>query len=95
MLTGPTAQDLYEASDVITEASGCTTRFQPIPPALPRDLLLSAGTPEWFTKVMLELMVAFRGGGVDKVLPTFESLTGEQPRSLRQFAEDFRTEWAC
>jgi uncharacterized protein YbjT (DUF2867 family) len=87
-LTGPEAFSFDAMADMISEAIGKPVSYVHVPPDYARKQMLASGFPRWLTDDMLVLFASFREGYGSAVSPTVEAVTGQQPRSFRQFARD-------
>ncbi|MEM9194611.1 MAG: SDR family oxidoreductase [Myxococcota bacterium] len=89
-LTGPEALTYEDAARVLSEATGRTIRYQNVSDDEFRTQLLGAGMADDYVGLLLNLFAAVRAGGASAVLDTVQTLTGNPPRTLRQYASDHR-----
>jgi uncharacterized protein YbjT (DUF2867 family) len=87
-LTGPEALSFDAMADLISEAIGKPVSYVHVPPEYARKQMLSTGVPRWLADDMLVLFAAFREGYGSAVSQTVEKVTGQKPRTFRQFARD-------
>lgn len=93
-LTGPEALDFFETARVLSDAIGRRVDYlRPGASAFVRERL-AAGDDLPFALGMAGGYTAVRLGRADPVTDTVERVLGRPPRTLRDFAEDYRAAWA-
>lgn len=88
-LTGPEALSFDAMADLISEAIGKRVSYVHVPPEYARKQMLADGVPRWLADDMLVLFSTFREGYGSAVSQTVEKVTGQKPRTFRQFARDY------
>jgi uncharacterized protein YbjT (DUF2867 family) len=88
-LTGPSALTFDEIADEISRAIGKKVAYVHVPPEYARKQMQAAGLPRWLAEDMLTLFAACREGYGADVSTTVKDVTGQRPRSFREFARDY------
>lgn len=92
-LTGPEALSYFEVAEALSDALGRRVVYTR-PGAVEFFRRKRAeGAPLGFAAVMVGIYTATRLGLADRVTDTVEEVLGRPPRSVRQFAEDYRAAW--
>ena len=87
-LTGPEALSGEQVAAALSEATGRPVAYVPI---LEDDFRQQMkGAPEWLTDALLELYGLYRAGHAAQVTHDVQHLTGHAPRTIQQFAHDYR-----
>lgn len=87
-LTGPQALSYPEMAQTLSELSGKTISFVPVPVEASRHAMLEMGLPEWHARVLAEIQYVISNGKHDKVEGDLASLLETPPRTFKQFASD-------
>lgn len=87
-VTGPEALSYHEAADVLSEVWNRDIRYEPVSDETALDLFTSAGLDADYAEMLVGLFQGVRAGQAAAVSPDVEQVTGQPPRSLRQFASD-------
>jgi uncharacterized protein YbjT (DUF2867 family) len=87
-LTGPEAISHDAMADAIAHATGKPVAYVHLPPEYAKKQLLAGGMPRWLAEDMIVLAASFREGYGAGVTHTVQEITGEKPRTFRQFAHD-------
>lgn len=93
-LTGPEALTYAEAADVLTEVSGRRIRYAPIDDETFLNNLSQTPLPVEYQQLLVTLFQAVRMGSAATVTQGVGTLTGNAPRTLREYARDHRDVWA-
>lgn len=88
-LTGPEALSYDAMADAISEAIGKRVAFAHVPPDYARKQMIADGVPTWLADDMTVLAASFREGYGATVTTTVFDVTGQRPRTFRQFAHDY------
>lgn len=88
-LTGPEALSYDAMADAISEAIGKRVAFAHVPPDYARKQMIADGVPAWLADDMTVLAASFREGYGATVTTTVFDVTGQRPRTFRQFAHDY------
>jgi uncharacterized protein YbjT (DUF2867 family) len=83
-LTGPEAFTLREAAQVITEATGAPTRYQPETVEEAYASRAVYGAPDWQVDAWVSTYTAIAAGELDVVSDAVETLTGAPPIGLAE-----------
>ena len=89
-LTGPASLSMYQIAAAIGEAVGKTVTYVPVPVEGARQSMAQMGMDEWMVNLMCDYFTAYSANWGDLVTDDFQRLTGKSPRSIEQFARDFR-----
>ena len=88
-LTGPRAFDNAEAARILSRAVGREIRFVQLPPEEFRKGALSMGMTPAYVDALVDLDRAYAAGTLATVTPGVKELTGRDPITFEQFAEDY------
>jgi NAD(P)H dehydrogenase (quinone) len=91
-VTGPEALTQSDIAALVSEVSGQPVEVMPIGDRRLAWALSRLGAPKNVAQAIVNLGVATRENYFDVVDPAFESLTGQQPRSLRDVLVTHRAE---
>ena len=92
-LTGPAALNNEEIAGLISRVTGLTITYHDLEEATAREGLMKLGLPEWNIRVMESLNRRIKLGLTAEVSPNVRLLTGNNPISFTQFAEDYAASW--
>jgi len=59
-----------------------------------RQGLLGAGLPADYTEFLLVILGAFKAGFAERTTDAVQRISGREPISLAQYAQDFKAHWA-
>ncbi|MCV2352539.1 SDR family oxidoreductase [Paucibacter sp. B2R-40] len=93
-LTGPEALDHHQVAALLTQASGKRIGYTDISPEAMREGLLGAGLPADYADFMLVILGYFKAGYSERTTDAVHTITGHAPRSVAQYARDYKTAWA-
>lgn len=93
-LTGPEALDHHQVAARLSEASGKRIGYTDIPPEALRGGLLAAGLPADYADFLLTILGFFKAGYAERITDAVQTITGRAPRTLAQYAADYRAAWA-
>jgi uncharacterized protein YbjT (DUF2867 family) len=88
VLTGPQSLTFAEAAAVIGEETGRAVQHVDVPAEQLAAGMAQAGVPEWLARDVAALQTVYAGGGGDAVTDDVRTLTGRDPRSLRDFVRE-------
>jgi uncharacterized protein YbjT (DUF2867 family) len=88
-ITGPEALTHAEMAEELSAAVGRHITFVDIPLASMRQALLGVGIPLWQADGLVEEYELYRRGEASEVTNTVHEVTGAEPRTFSQFAEDY------
>ena len=89
-ITGPEALTHAQMASVFTSVLAKPVSYVDLPEAAMRDDLLHFGFPEWQAAGLIEDYAHYRRGEATEVSTAVEDVTGQPPRSFRQFVQDYR-----
>src|SRR5271157_1822139 len=89
-LTGPQALTNREIAQILSDKLGREIRYINLPPAQLKDVLLSAGVPEWNADALLDLQRLYREGKAATVSQDVEQILGRKPINFAQFSRDYK-----
>lgn len=93
-LTGSEALDHAQVAVILSEAAGRPIGYTDIPEDDMRQGLLGAGFPADYTEFLLAILGAFKAGHAERVTGEVQRITGRQPITLAQYANEHRRFWA-
>ena len=88
-ITGPEALTHAEMAFVFTTVLGRPVSYVDLPEAAMREGLLRFGFPEWQADGLIEDYAHYRRGEASAVSTAVEDVTGQPPRSFREFVQDY------
>ena len=89
-LTGPEALSYDAAAAVLSEVLGRSIAYRGMPNGEALSALTGAGMPAFHAEALVEVCNVYLDGGAEKVTSTVEAVTGQRPRSFREFAAAHR-----
>ncbi len=93
-LTGPQALDHDEVAEILSRSSGRPIRFADITPEAMLQGLKSAGLPADYAEFLVTILGYFKAGYAERITDAVQQITGSAPRTLEQYARDYRASWA-
>jgi uncharacterized protein YbjT (DUF2867 family) len=93
-LTGALALDHKEVAAILTQASGKPIGFTDIPPQAMLTALKEAGLPQDYAEFLLVILGYFKAGYAERTTDHVREITGRAPRTLAQYASDYKASWA-
>lgn len=88
-LTGPQALGDAEALAILGEAVGHKYNYVDVPEAAAQKAMSDMGMPGWMVTGMMELSGLIKNGGSAAVAPGVKQVLGREPRSFKQYAQDY------
>jgi uncharacterized protein YbjT (DUF2867 family) len=92
-LTGPRALDHTEVASILTQATGKTIGFTDITPEAMLQGLLGAGLPKDYAEFLVLILGFFKAGYAERTTDAVQQTTGQAPRTIEQYAKDYRSSW--
>jgi uncharacterized protein YbjT (DUF2867 family) len=92
-LTGAVALDHDQVAAILSRETGRTIRYQDIPPQDMLAGLLGAGLPKPYAEFLIVILGYFKAGYSERTTDAVQVITGQAPRSLEQYAKDYRSAW--
>lgn len=93
-LTGPRALDHDEVAAILSKASGRTIGYTEIAPEAMLQGLLGAGLPKPYAEFLILILGYFKAGYAERTTDAVATITGRAPRTIEQYAADYRAAWA-
>jgi uncharacterized protein YbjT (DUF2867 family) len=88
VLTGPEVLTFGEAAAVIAEETGRPVQHVDVPAEQLAGGMVQAGLPEWLARDVAALQTVYAGGGGAALTDDVSTLTGRDPRPLRDFVRE-------
>lgn len=88
-LTGPEAITHYDIADALSRALDRPVTFTDVPPQAFAEPLAQYGMPQWQVDGLLEDYEHYRRGEAEAVSPAVREVTGQPPRDINAFAQDY------
>ena len=92
-LTGSRALDHAEVAAILTKATGRAIGYTDITPEAMHQGLLGAGLPKDYADLLLMLLGFFKAGYAERTTDAVRQVTGQAPRTIEQYAQDYRNSW--
>jgi uncharacterized protein YbjT (DUF2867 family) len=92
-LTGAEALDHDEVAAILSRETGRAITFQDITPHAMLGALLAAQVPRPYAEFLVLILGYFKAGYSERITDAVQTITGHAPRSLAQYAADYRSAW--
>ncbi len=92
-LTGPEALDHDQVAAILSAETGRAITFEDIAPSAMRSALLEAQLPPDYAEFLLVILGYFKAGYAERTTDAVRQITGRPPRTLSQYAKDYRAAW--
>lgn len=92
-LTGARALDHAEVAAILSQATGKTIGFTDITPEAMLQGLLGAGVPQDYAAFLVQILGYLKAGYAERTTDAVQQITGQPPRTIEQYARDYRTHW--
>jgi uncharacterized protein YbjT (DUF2867 family) len=89
VLTGPAAIGLADVAAILSDVTGRTVQYVPVPHQAAVDAMIAMGVPPWIAEGYAEIHAGLEDGFADLTTSNVHALSGHQPRGFEQFARDF------
>jgi len=89
VLTGPAAIGFADVAAILSDVTGRTVQYVPVPHQAAIDSMIAMGVPQWIAEGYGELDDGFEQGFADLTTSNVHALSGHQPRGFEQFARDY------
>jgi uncharacterized protein YbjT (DUF2867 family) len=89
-LTGPEALTNNQIAQILSDDLGREIRFINLPPEKLKEVLLSAGVPEWNADALIDVQRFFAEGKASAVTQDVEQMLAHKPTSFAQFSRDYK-----
>lgn len=93
-LTGSRALDHDEVAAILSKASGKKIGFTDITPDAMLQNLKETGMPYDYAEFLVLILGFFKAGYAERVTEAVLQITGHWPRTIEQYAEEHRANWA-
>jgi uncharacterized protein YbjT (DUF2867 family) len=88
-ITGPQSITVNDVAHALTQATDRLITYVDVPEEAALQAMRQRQLPEWMIGVLAELNSSCKAGQVSQVTDTIEKLTGRQPRTIFDFAQDY------
>lgn len=88
-ILGSETMTCVEMAEIMSGVAGKEIQYVDVPPEAAKQGMLDMGMPEKLADIMNELYALGPAGHLDFTNDVVEKVTGNQPRSFQQFAQDF------
>ncbi len=92
-LTGVDSVDHSQVAEAISKATGRKVQYQEISPTEFKAGLLKAGLPEGYVDFLVLIFGFLKEGYSARTTTSVKDITGEQPKSLSQYVNDYKSNW--
>jgi uncharacterized protein YbjT (DUF2867 family) len=92
-LTGKDVLDHDQVASIISNVTDKNISYQEISPEAMREGLLLAGLPADYTEFLLMILEFFKLGYSEQTTNSVKEITGKEPISFIQYAEDYKSSW--
>lgn len=92
-LTGSESVDHTQVAEAISKVTGQKITYQETKPEELKVGLLAAGLPKDYVDFLLLIMGFLREGYSARTTENVKTITGEAPRSLASYAQDYKLSW--
>lgn len=93
-LTGSRALDHDEVAAILSKASGKKIGFTDITPDAMLKDLKGTGMPDDYAEFLVLILGFFKAGYSERVTEAVLQITGHSPRTIEQYAEEHKANWA-
>lgn len=93
-LTGPQALAASEIAALLSEATGKPLSVVPVSDEQLAEGIRAAGLPDFVVSMLVSADANIRAGNFDLVTDDFETLTGAEPQTLRNFLTEHRSRFS-
>ncbi len=92
-LTGKEAFDHDQVATILSQAANRPIGYTDVSPEQMRQVLHDAGLPADYAEFLLLILGFFKLGYSERITDAVERITGLAPRSLAQYAQDYKASW--
>jgi|NOAtaT_6_FD_contig_41_6763257_length_1755_multi_6_in_0_out_0_3 uncharacterized protein YbjT (DUF2867 family) len=93
-LTGPEPVDHTQVAEGISKVSGRKIQYEEISPEDFKQGLMKFGIPEAYVNFLVLIFGFLREGYSARLTTSVKDITGQQPRSLSQYVNGYKSSWA-
>jgi uncharacterized protein YbjT (DUF2867 family) len=90
-LTGPEAVSVTDVAHALTVATNRVIAYVDVPESAAAAAMQQHHVPAWMVNQLMELYGIYKAGYAEQVTDTVEKITGRQPRTIIDFAQDYST----
>ena len=87
------ARDHDQVAAILSRETGRNIGYQDIAPEDMLNALLDAQLPRAYAEFLILILGYFKAGYAERTTDAVQTITGNAPRSLEQYAKDFRSSW--
>jgi uncharacterized protein YbjT (DUF2867 family) len=88
-ITGPEAISVNDVAHALTVATNRLIAYVDVPEDTAAATMLQHHVPQWMVNNLMELYGIYKAGYAQHITDTIEKVTGRQPRSIVDFAQDY------
>lgn len=92
-LTGPESVDHQQVAEALSKATGKKITYEEIQPEELKQALLKSGAPKDYAEFLLLILGFLKEGYNAGLTSNVEQITGNRPRTLAQYSNDYRNNW--
>lgn len=89
LISGPEALTFHEQAAIVSEESGKKIEYIAVPREAAEQAMKESGMDNWLAENLAEIMAWFGTGAYAETTNTVEQVTGNKPRTFRDFAKEF------
>ncbi len=86
-ITGPGVLSYYQTAEELSKTTGKKTNYVSVSEEEFRQEF--SGIGDWWINVIMEMYEFYRGGTQEQISSAIEAVTGKEPRTFAQFANDY------
>lgn len=90
-VTGGESLSCLNIAEIFSEVLGREIKYVDVAEDAARQQMIDAAMPEWMAEAVMELNQVGKAGYVAEVFPAVEAVTGNKPRTFKNFIEENRT----
>ncbi len=91
VVTGPEALTYAEVAQTLSQVTGRSVEFVNVPPEAAYASMVAAGMPNWVARNLVRMLEFFQKGAAEQTTDTVRKLTGREPQTFTEFAQDHAT----
>lgn len=88
-ITGPELPSYYQTAEILSKTTGKKTNYVSVSEEEFRQEMKDSGIGDWWINVIMEVYEFYRGGTQEQISSAIEAVTGKEPRTFAQFANDY------
>ncbi|MGC1134505.1 MAG: hypothetical protein WA941_16875 [Nitrososphaeraceae archaeon] len=88
-ITGVQVLSYYQTAEILSKTTGKKTNYVSVSEEEFRQEMKDSGIGGWWINVIMEVYEFYRGGTEEQISSAIEAVTGKEPRTFAQFANDY------